>query len=129
VFLECARGLQQSKLENSALLAWLYTVAQRRLVDAARKAFRRNEVGLDDAPGIAADDPPEYGQAVARALERGLRELDSKQRDVVVMKLMAGRTFAEVAELTGASEGACRMRFLRGLGQLRDYLTEEGLQP
>jgi DNA-directed RNA polymerase specialized sigma24 family protein len=45
------------------------------------------------------------------------------------MKLLEGRTFAEIAALVGASEPACKMRFARGLEAVRAQLREQGFEP
>lgn len=125
VFADLARALERHKPGSPPTLAWLYTVAQRRLVDAARCAARRHEVPL----ALAETPASEYGASVARTLERGLAALPERQRRVVAAKLLRGQSFAEIAAATGSTEGACRMRFLRGLEQLRDLLEEEGIVP
>lgn len=45
------------------------------------------------------------------------------------MKVFEGRPFAEIASRVGASEGACKMRFSRGIRTLRALLEEEGIEP
>jgi RNA polymerase sigma-70 factor (ECF subfamily) len=129
VFEAAAYALERSKPGGPPILAWLYTVAQRRLVDAARRAARRREAGDETLLELVAAPPLEYGGELAGALEQGLRTLPLLQRQVVVMKLLHGLSFAEIATATRSSEGACRMRFLRGLEQLRDFLEEEGIVP
>ncbi len=72
---------------------------------------------------------PSYGADVAESLRRALRKLPEAQRRVVVLKLLEGRPFAEIARLVGTSEAASRMRFMRGLERLRDELEREGITP
>jgi DNA-directed RNA polymerase specialized sigma24 family protein len=50
--------------------------------------------------------------------------LPETQRTVVVMKLLRGLSFAEIAGHVGTSEGACKMRFARGLEALRERLGD-----
>jgi DNA-directed RNA polymerase specialized sigma24 family protein len=47
----------------------------------------------------------------------------------VVLKVIHGHHFAEIAERLGISEQACRMRLVRGLRSLRNELIEKGLEP
>jgi RNA polymerase sigma-70 factor (ECF subfamily) len=129
VFADAARALDRFKPGSPPLLAWLYTVAQRRLADAGRRQGRRPELGDERALELVVAPAPEYGSEAAAALGRGLAQLPLLQRQVVTMKLISGMSFAEIAQATRSSEGACRMRFLRGLEQLRDYLEEEGIAP
>ena len=129
VFADAAAALDRFKPGSPPMLAWLYTVAQRRLVDAARRSSRRREASDDMLLELVVSPAPDYGHDVAGALERGLRELPLLQRQVVAMKLVKGLSFAEIASATNSSEGACRMRFLRGLEQLRGFLEQEGMAP
>jgi RNA polymerase sigma-70 factor (ECF subfamily) len=127
VFVAAAAALARSRLDAEAPpLAWLYTVARRRLVDRLRAAPPES-AALD--PGALADEGHAYGPTLLEALVDGVRSLDEGQRRVVVMKVFEGRSFAEIAAEVGASEEACRMRFSRGLARLRSLLIEKGVTP
>ena len=130
VFAAAAKALDRFEPGSSPVLAWLYTVARRRLADEARRERGRPwlvERLERDAP--AADDVRRYGREVARALSRTVRRLPDEQRRVVVMKLLEGRSFAEIAQRLGTTEPATRMRFARGLERLRRELAREGIEP
>jgi RNA polymerase sigma-70 factor (ECF subfamily) len=128
VFADAARALG-GKTAEGLPIAWLYAVAQRRLIDRARRNARRQEVFGDAALELVADPPSEYGGEVSEALRNGIERLPQAQRQVVVMKLVQGRSFGEIASALDATEGACRMRFLRGLEQLRAFLEETEVTP
>jgi RNA polymerase sigma-70 factor (ECF subfamily) len=119
VFADAAAALERFEPGAAPVLAWLYTVARRRLADAARR--RRHGEPL---PEVAA---PAYPFEVARALRRALAALPDEQRRVVVLKLLRGLSFREVAIQVNATEAACKMRFSRALVRLRDSLQEEGV--
>jgi RNA polymerase sigma factor (sigma-70 family) len=127
VFASAAAALARSSDAAPPTLGWLYTVARRRLIDEARRRRPRTVplevVRLPEARGDA------YGGLVGRALELAVEKLPDAQRIVVVMRLLEGRSFAEIADLAGVSEAACRMRFMRGLQQLRSELERNGLTP
>lgn len=122
VFADAAARLDRFRPGATPVLAWLYTVARRRLVDEARRRSRR----VAAAPVQPA---AEYGADVAAALGRALRTLPAAQRDVVVLKLINGLSFREIAERLGASEAACKMRLSRALERLRAELEREGVAP
>jgi RNA polymerase sigma factor (sigma-70 family) len=113
---------------RASVPAWLYTVARRKLIDEARRRARRGDshIPLDEA--LAAREP-RYGREVATALRRALARLPEAQRCVVVGRLIEGKSFAELAAAVGASEAACKMRFVRGLESVRALFEEEGLKP
>jgi RNA polymerase sigma-70 factor (ECF subfamily) len=129
VFADAARALGTLKPGDAPPLAWLYTVAQNRLIDRARRTARRREVLGDTWLEAVADPLPHYGSEVTGALRDAIARLPRQQQEVVVMKLVHGRSFPEIASAVGASEGACRMRFMRGLEQLRTFLEEQEMTP
>jgi RNA polymerase sigma-70 factor (ECF subfamily) len=71
----------------------------------------------------------DYGVDLARALAEGITALPRGQRDVVVLKLVEGLRFAEIAPRLGISEEACRARLSRALRTLRAHLEKEGIKP
>jgi RNA polymerase sigma-70 factor, ECF subfamily len=122
VFADAAVALERFEPGATPVLAWLYTVARRRLADQARRRAR--------TPVLARVEPSvEYGPDVTRALGRAIGSLPEGQRVVVVLKLIEGWTFREIAARLGVSEAACKMRLSRALEQLRDALDEEGVRP
>jgi RNA polymerase sigma factor (sigma-70 family) len=129
VFADAAASLARSAgLTERQTLAWLYTVAGRRISDELRRASRRpagSEVSLELAPTPES----EYGPTVATEIHRAIAELPAAQREVVLMKLFDGRPFAEIAARVGISEAAAKMRYLRGLQAVQAALRREGIGP
>ena len=130
VFADAAERLRHFQPGSAPVLAWLYTVAQRRLADRARRAARSPEtLGSVEALRAHAVEQTTYGPAVAQALKEAIAQLPAGQRQVVVMKLLDDRSFAEIARRVGASEAACKMRLARGLEALRAELAGRGVEP
>jgi RNA polymerase sigma-70 factor (ECF subfamily) len=128
VFADAASALRRFDPGKAPVLAFLYTIAQRRFADAARGCGRSVEsVPLEDVADLVAE--PERDEAVTQALHRALGRLPHELGKVVAMKLVQGRPFAEIARELGVSEAACRKRFQRGLATLRAVLAEEGFEP
>jgi RNA polymerase sigma-70 factor (ECF subfamily) len=126
VFADAAAALGNGDWQPASMLAWLHTIAQRRFADEARR--RRYP-----ASGILADDvledvpAPEYGEDLARALLDALSRLSPGQRQVVVMKLLRGSSFSDIASMLGVTEPAAKMRFQRALAALRRDLEQQGI--
>lgn len=125
-FASAAAWLERSE-SSSPTLAWLFTVAKRRIVDEARRRGGSQTVPLELVGEPMA--PAIYGDEVARALGAALASMPEGQRRVVIGRLLRGASFAELSRQVGASEEACRMRFMRGLQHLRDEFEKEGLKP
>ena len=124
VFADAAQRLGDFKPGASPVLAWLYTVAQRRLADRARRIAHQH-ASLRDLERTRLDSvDDDYGGELAATLRQAIASLPESQRTVVVMKLLRGLSFAEIAAQVGVSEAACKMRFARGLEALRDRLGD-----
>jgi RNA polymerase sigma-70 factor (ECF subfamily) len=123
VFANAAAALGGSEPE-SPTLAWLYTVARRRIVDQLRRPDRSRALSLELVGETAAADRG-YGEEVARALDAALASMPEGQGRVGAGRLLRGRSFADLGRELGASEEACRMRFMprRSGTQLPDVGT------
>jgi RNA polymerase sigma-70 factor (ECF subfamily) len=130
VFADAAAAGARLEPEPPRLLGWLHRVARRRLADEARRSARTptNVLPLDSVLELPARDGLWTAQS-ASALRKAIARLPRGQRDVVVLKLIEGRTFAEIGKRLDVSPAACKMRFVRALETLRDDLAEEGIAP
>ena len=126
VFADAAVALRRFRPGSTSVLALLYTLAQRRFADAARRYARTDsgERPLDDFAELLAAE--EHDELLAAVLRDALGRLPADVRLVTTMKLVQGCSFAEIARCVGATEPACRKRFQRGLEQLRELLSDEG---
>jgi len=125
VFADAAAAGPKLRSESPLVLGWLHRVARRRLADEARRRARTvRAVPLDEAQELAAPDA-----LSASTIRRALRTLPQSQREVVVLKLIEGHSFAVIAERLHTSPAACKMRFVRGLERLRGELEKEGMTP
>lgn len=128
VFADASEALQQGREVPGSLLGWLYAVASRRFIDSVRQRTARASIA-ERLPRRQAADTGPYGPAVAKALREAINHLSPQQREIVVLRLLRGVSFAEIAERIEISEDACKMRFSRGLAAMREILEEEGLKP
>jgi RNA polymerase sigma-70 factor (ECF subfamily) len=129
VFADAAAALaRRSALTDEQDLAWLYTVARRRIADEARRASRRIQP-VDTPLELAPTPESEYGHGVAQGIARALQELPEAQREVVLLKVFDGLTFAEIGRRIGVTEAAAKMRCVRGLEQVRMLLRQHGIEP
>ena len=123
VFEKMLRGLPAFKAERP-FAAWLFQIARNRVIDYWRQQQVRQDVPLNEA--IQSDDSS-LEQMVAQRLtvERvvwALSFLTDDQRDVLILRFVAGMRVKTVADTLEKSEGAVRMLQQRGLETLRSRL-------
>lgn len=128
VFLDATVALSGGGFVPDSLPAWLHTIAKRRFADDARR--RRLSLvepawdgSFDELP--AADGDGDDGAVFIDALML----LEPGERGVVVMRLLHGYPFREIAGALGISEAAAKMRFQRALAILRRTLEQQGIAP
>lgn len=129
VFLAAFQKIGAFEGDGSRFRAWLFTIAHHRGVDALRRAAR--------APGLQPYDPDEdprqadsaEAQAQPSLEEEDIRALLSTlspdQADVMLLRVLGGLTVAEVAALTGRTEGAVKQLQRRAVAQLQRQITEQ----
>jgi len=116
VFADATSAMSGSEPPRS-MRGWLYAVAERRLIDELRR--RKRAATLVD---VATPDPGYTDGDTLEALEDAVDRLPDLQRRVLVMRVVEGRTYREIAQALGCNEAACKMRLSRALRQLRDEL-------
>ena len=106
--------------------AWLFTVARNLIIDDARSAHRRRELGVDEVPERATPDDTD---AVLDRLmvSDALGSLSPDHRAVIVEAHYLGRSVREIAEQEGIAEGTVKSRLHYGMRALRLALQERGV--
>ena len=113
-----ARALRAKEQFNGGSLdAWVMRIALNAALDTRRR--RRFDESLGDetpAPSLAmvGGDPD---------LEHAIRGLPPKRRLVVFLRYFADLSYAEIAEVTGTSEGTVAATLNQAHSALRDALT------
>jgi RNA polymerase sigma-70 factor (ECF subfamily) len=112
--------------EPSGVRSWMFTVARNLVIDDARSARRRRELGMADTPDRAVLDRTD--QVLDRMLiADALTSLSPEHRAVIVTAYFGGRNTSELAEELGIPEGTVKSRLHYGLRALRLALQERGV--
>jgi len=98
--------------------AWVLRVAS----NVALDQIRRRKLSPLVSPAPSED---EDAQALRVALWAALRALPHRQREIVVLRYVAGLTEAEVAQLLGLSLGTVKTHVTRGRAALRLVFKDE----
>src|SRR5688500_17470704 len=114
-----ARGTRPRKAEN-----WLFTIAHNEVRRHFRSAQAKVlEVELDAELPQAAHERSE--PSLADVL-RALQHLPPAQRSALVMREFEGRSYAEIAQIMGATQSALEANVFRARRALAEHL-EDGL--
>jgi RNA polymerase sigma-70 factor, ECF subfamily len=131
-WVQVVRGLPRFTGDETAWRAWLFTTARRRLLDQARLRKRHPAEPLDE---ISASDMPRTADAEQLALENIATEaamtllsrLPEQQKEVILLRVVAGLDTEMVARMLGTSTGAVRVAAHRGLRKLAALLSGAGV--
>ena len=117
------RALRSEHLfHGGELRSWLYTILTNLNRNRLRSLARRPAVQTiedNDAPDMAG---PEAG---ARDIERALASLVEDQRTALLLVVLEGLTYREVAEVQGVPIGTVMSRLARARMQIKAYLDGE----
>jgi RNA polymerase sigma-70 factor (ECF subfamily) len=116
-----------SEAQSAHLCAWLHTVNRNACMDTQRSTRRRSHREEQAASPEAHDGGIAHvEQADTRAaVERELERLPVDQREVLVLRLLADRSYKEIAEITGRSIGTVGWLVSEGLQQLGERLRPQ----
>lgn len=105
---------------------WVFTILVNRCRTLGAQRVRRART-LEEAPAalaVSERDPAEQ-QAWSETVRWGLARLGAVHREALLLKHVEDLTYEEMAELTGASIPALKMRVKRARDELRAILLEE----
>jgi RNA polymerase sigma-70 factor (ECF subfamily) len=110
---------------DSSLRTWLFTIERRLVLDRRRSSARRHaRVSLGEADAAVehtALDAVVAAETHAR-LDRAIARLSPTQREVFVLRVTEGRSYKEIAEIAGTTEGAARVHYHNAMRAVKEFL-------
>jgi RNA polymerase sigma factor (sigma-70 family) len=130
VFTDLARKAAQ--LPSSTVLeGWLYRAACLSASKQIRSEIRRGQweqlAMHDQQLHSPSADEVKAVEALQSMLDAALAELSESDRDAVVVRFLAGRSFAEVGRILGTNDDAAQKRVQRALERLRESFRKRGV--
>ena len=110
--------------ETKSFKAWLYRIIINGCTSRVRRPWYRRLIPIDEEieQTVAGENPVPL-QAARRRLEIAFRAVSSEDRGLVTLFEMQGWSVAELAEMTGKSEGSIKVRLSRARRRMRDTLS------
>lgn len=106
--------------DGSRLDRWAMKVASRKAIDHHRARARR-PIPTDSVPDGAGTE--ETGADAGDPLWPAVRALPPRQRVAVVHRHVFDRSYAQIAELMGSTEGTARANVSHGVRRLREQMS------
>ncbi|MEO5957801.1 MAG: sigma-70 family RNA polymerase sigma factor [Opitutaceae bacterium] len=115
---------------HAALTGWLYAATRNAAIDLMR-AERRRRAREEKAYTMEHISSPTENSAdwekLRPVLDEAMDELDSRDREAVLLRFFEGQAFAGVASALRVNEDAARKRVARALDKLRALLARRGI--
>jgi len=129
VFLKAMYAFPRYRERGRPFGAWLFRIARNLLTDSRRR--QRPSVSWDDVPEAhvpRTKDDLEAQVVAAEAHARvraALGRLDATQREIVLLRFVAGLTFREIGAVVGKSESSAHRDTLRALRTLQEQYHDQ----
>jgi RNA polymerase sigma-70 factor (ECF subfamily) len=128
VWVEAVSGLARFRGDEAAFRRWVFAIARRRVVDHRRRWWQRSVVlrpsGAADLDRPAGGDGAAFGMDARLAVEQ-IRRLPAAHAEIVFLRVLAGFSAEDVAEITGRSPSAVRVMQHRALRRLAPQLDRD----
>lgn len=127
-FVKAIEKFDSYNYQSKPFVVWLYTIAHNSIVDYYRSKKERN-VSFNSLPTEPAQETESIIDTLSNEeLLQCIKDLSSEIPDEVnslfTFRFTEELTFAEIARLTGKTEGAVKMQYYRGM-ELFKKLVEE----
>lgn len=111
VFIKLFQNWKPGLHETDAIRGWLYRATHNAAVDHVRREsrrrlflFRQAKEAVDPDPVAPANPGLDRAERIRQVLAH-IRKLDFPERQVVLLRLQEGLSYADISRITGRSEG------------------------
>ena len=115
---------------DAKLSTWLFSITANWCRDYLRKADNKAKEAEDvlfqiPAPAELAPDRNLERRQDQQRIQKALSALTPEQREAILLSRYQGLSYAEIAQISGCSEGAVKTRVFRAMETLKKVLTGE----
>lgn len=126
---------------DSKFSVWLYRIVSNLCLDYLRRQNRRptKSLSVEDNDGESTElEIPDEEQSPEKLLERkttseavrrGLDELNTEQREILLLREIQGFSYDEIADVLNLESGTVKSRIFRARKKLCDFLIKDGNIP
>jgi RNA polymerase sigma factor (sigma-70 family) len=115
---------------DAKLSTWLFSITANWCRDYLRKADNKSKESEDvlvtlPAPAELSPERTLEQRENERRIQRALSALTPEQREAILLSRYQGLSYAEIAQISGCSEGAVKTRVFRAMETLKKALGNE----
>src|SRR5256714_1324033 len=121
-FLNAYKAITAGEAEI-ALRPWLYRVAHNASLNLLRQNGWNHEQIPEDFDGVVQPPQAVEQSEYLRQVVRSVKDLPERQRNAIVLRELEGRSYEEIAEALGVTDGAVRQLLNRARTALRAAAT------
>lgn len=122
-FMKAMEKISQYDPAKGPFAAWLYRIARNTVTDHYRT--QKHDAPIEDAWELPSDDKTDLiaGDRIAfEKLREAVAKLEPEKREILILRFWDGLSYAEIAQITGKSEGNCKVIVSRTVAGLRTAL-------
>jgi RNA polymerase sigma-70 factor (ECF subfamily) len=108
---------------GTSLEAWTRTIIMNTCIDHHRKSIRRRTSDIDDAVGLASDEPDVFSQLSEKEIVEAIQNLTPAYRAVFNLFVVEGCSHKEIAEALQITEGTSRSNLVKARLRLQEYFS------
>jgi RNA polymerase sigma-70 factor (ECF subfamily) len=122
----CVNALraQDQFTPGTNLKAWLFTILRNRFRSLAKRRRIRAEDPDDDLDRMVTGPAPQQGRLEMIAFRRAFAELRTEYREALVLAVLHGMNYEDIAEICGCQVGTVKSRVSRARDRLREALYD-----
>jgi len=122
----CVNALraQDQFTPGTNLKAWLFTILRNRFRSLAKRRKVRAEDPDDDLDRMVTGPAPQHGRLEMIAFHRAFDNLRAEYREALVLAVVHGLNYEDIAEICGCRVGTVKSRVSRARDRLREALYD-----
>ena len=118
-------------LDHAEFKPWLFTVVRNKSIDILRRKKRLPHVEHEEyhtqAPQSTEPDRSLQQLQLKETIEQGLEQLNTQQREIVLLRDYHNFSYADIAKILGIAKGSVMSRLHRARMALREILVNKGV--
>jgi RNA polymerase sigma-70 factor (ECF subfamily) len=131
VFIRALEGLASYECGPTPWIAWLYSIANARVIDHYRRSERLSQKEVLEETTVSVDpdlDTNIMGEFSQEVIQDALQRLNDEQQQVIIFRFIEGYSLEKTAELLGKTIGAVKTMQHRALASMTRALQKRGIR-